>query len=83
VFSVLPASRWQALVVRRIGEWLLRSCAIVALSAGPDAGGTQNAYPRPRIASAQNNSVLRGRGRPRSMTLAFLNPSRTIHLGVK
>ena len=32
--SVLPASRWQGMVGRQIGEGLLRSCAIAALSAG-------------------------------------------------
>jgi len=40
VFSVLPASRCQGLVVSRIGEWLLRSCAIASF---PPAGCRQHA----------------------------------------
>jgi hypothetical protein len=34
VFSVLPASRWQHIVVRRIGEWWSRFCGIASLPAG-------------------------------------------------
>jgi len=34
MFSVLPASRWQGMVVGRIGVWLLLSCAVATLFAG-------------------------------------------------
>ena len=54
VFSVLPASRWQGVVVTRIGEWLLRSCTIASF---PPAGCRQHAKhtplsPTPLIFSA-------------------------------
>jgi hypothetical protein len=43
VFSVLPASRWQGMVARRIDEWLSRSGTIASFRR-QDAGSTLNTY---------------------------------------